>query len=62
MKTQKSMSTRQRLKKLYQLKDKIRYEKLGQEDTEYREELDRLEAKVDEEINDCKSRIENNLP
>jgi hypothetical protein len=62
MKTQKSMSTRQRLKQLYKLKDKIRYEKLGQEDSEYRDELDRLEQKVNAEIQSCKERIEKNLP
>lgn len=62
MKSQKSMSTRTRLKKLYGLKDKIRYERLGEADAEYREELDRLEVKVNDEIKICLERIENNLP
>lgn len=60
METQKSMTTRSRLKKLYQLNDKIRYEMLGESDTEYKEELERLRDKVLAEIEVCKDKIENN--
>lgn len=60
METKKSMTTRSRLKKLYQLNDKIRYEMLGESDTEYKEELERLQEKVLEEIQICKDKIENN--
>lgn len=56
------MSTRVRLRKLYDLNKKIHFEMLGETDTEYREELERVQEQVLAEIEICKEKIEKNLP
>jgi len=60
--TQRPISTRARLKKLYAFRDKVREEMLGQEDQEYRALLQRYYDAATEEIEICLERIENNLP
>ena len=59
--TQKSMTPRSRLRKLYELNNKIGLEMLGETDNEYREELERLREKVLEEIEICKDKIDKSV-
>ena len=55
------MTPRSRLRKLYELNNKIGLEMLGETDNEYREELERLREKVLEEIEICKDKIDKNV-
>lgn len=61
-KTPVKMSSKARLKALYRLSDRIRFEILGEQDAEYRGECERLQKKVWDEIEVVKDRIEKNLP
>jgi hypothetical protein len=58
----KKMSSRAKLKELYRLSDRIRFEILGETDAEYRTECEKLQKLVKAEIEVVKDRIEKNLP
>jgi len=66
MKNQKSkpkqISSRKRLRELYSLSNRIKFAILGEQDIEYRTELDELNEKVSKEIETCRDAIENNRP